>query len=64
MSLIGLLVLLIVIGLAVYFINTYIPLPAPFKQIILVVAVLVALILVLQAFGVLGSLNVRVPQIN
>ena len=64
MSIIGLFVLLIMIGIAVYVVNTYLPIAPPIKQIIVIVAVLIALLLVLQAFGILGSLNAPVPRVN
>lgn len=65
MSLITLLVILVVIGIVTWLVTTYIPMPASIKNIILVVAIIVCLFVVLNAFGVLSTLQgVRVPQVK
>jgi hypothetical protein len=63
MTLIQLVVVLIVIGVLLWAINTYIPMQAAIRKILNVVVVLVAILLVLGAFGVLDSLSgVRVRR--
>ncbi len=57
MSLVGLLIALVVIGVILYVLTTYLPMPAVIKNLIIGVGVIVALLLVLQAFGVIGSLG-------
>ena len=57
MSLISLLVVLIVVGVILWLINTYIPMDAKIKKILNVVVVIVVIIWLLQAFGVLGNLR-------
>jgi uncharacterized protein YhhL (DUF1145 family) len=52
---IGLIIAVIVVGLLVWFVNTYLPLPAPFKTLIWVLAVIGILVYALQAFGVFGG---------
>lgn len=52
MDLIQLLVLLIIIGMLMWFINTYIPLTQPIKTIINVVVVLIILLWLLRLFGI------------
>lgn len=52
MSLIGLLVVLVVIGVALALLNQ-IPMAPPIRNIITIVAVLVAILFVLECFGVL-----------
>ncbi len=66
MSLISLLVLIAVIGLIVWLLTTYVPMPAPFKTAIIVIAIVVVLLFVLGAFGLLDSLGaIRVgPRIG
>ena len=54
MSLIALIVTLAVVGLIVWLVVTYIPMPEPFKTVIVAVAVLVLLLWVLQQLGVVG----------
>jgi predicted membrane channel-forming protein YqfA (hemolysin III family) len=39
------------IGLVVYLITTFIPMPAPFKTIIYVIAVVILVLYLVQAFG-------------
>ena len=51
MDLIPLLFLIALIGVVTYLIITYIPMPAPFKTIITVVAVVSVLIVLWQVFG-------------
>jgi hypothetical protein len=58
MSLISLLVVLIVVGVILWLINTYIPMDAKIKKILNVIVVIVVIIWLLQAFGILGNLRI------
>lgn len=61
MSLINLVITLIVVGVLLWAVNTYIPMDTKIKKILNVIVVLVVVIWLLQAFGILGSLsNVRI----
>ncbi len=51
-SLVQILVVLVVVGVCWYLLDTYVPLPAPIKVVIRVVIVLVLCLWLLQAFGV------------
>jgi hypothetical protein len=51
MDLISLLVVLVVLGLVWYLVTTYVPMPAPVKTVITVIAVLILCIWLLQSFG-------------
>lgn len=57
MSLINLVIVLIVVGVLLWLVNTYIPMDRKIKNILNVVVVIVVVIWLLQAFGVLGSLS-------
>lgn len=57
MPLIQLVVVLVVIGVIMWLINTYIPMSASIKKILNVVVVVVVLLYVLSAFGVLGAVS-------
>jgi len=48
---ITILVYLVIAGVALYLLNTYVPMAAPFKTIINVVVVLILIIWLLNAFG-------------
>jgi len=60
MSLVVLLVLLVLLGLAMWLVNAHIPMATAIKQIVNVVAVLVAFLLVLYAFGLLDGSGIRI----
>ena len=55
MSLINLLVVLVVVGVILWLVNTYIPMDGKIKSILNVVVVIAVIIWLLQAFGVLGG---------
>jgi hypothetical protein len=61
MSLVSLVVVLIVVGVLLWLVNTYIPMDGKIKSILNAVVVIAVVIWLLQAFGLLGSLqNIRV----
>jgi hypothetical protein len=63
MSLINLVVVLIVVGVLLWLVNTYIPMDRKIKQILNIVVVIVVVIWLLQVFGVIGSLgNIRIGR--
>jgi len=57
MPLINVVVVLIVVGVLLWLVNTYIPMDGKIKQILNAVVVIAVVIWLLQAFGLLGSLN-------
>jgi hypothetical protein len=57
MSLISIVVALVVVGVILWLINTYIPMDGKIKQILNVVVIIIVAIWLLQVFGILGSLN-------
>ena len=57
MSLIGLILTLVIVGVLLWLLNNYVPMDAKIKTIINVVVVIVVVVWLLQAFGVLGSLR-------
>jgi hypothetical protein len=61
MSLIGVVLTLVVVGVLLWLLNNYVPMDAKIKRILNVVVVIVVIIWLLQAFGLLGSLqNIRI----
>ena len=54
MPLISLIIILAVVGFILYLITNYIPMSAPFKQVILVVVVIVLVLWLMQVFGIVG----------
>lgn len=57
MPLVTVIVTLIVVGVLLWLINTYLPMDGKIKSILNAVVVIVVIIWLLQAFGVLGSLG-------
>lgn len=62
---ISLIITLIVVGILLWLVNTYIPMDGKIKQILNAVVVIGVVIWLLSVFGVLGHLNdIRVPQVK
>lgn len=61
MSLMGVVLTLVVVGVLLWLLNNYIPMDGKIKRILNGVVVIVVVIWLLQAFGLLGSLqNIRI----
>ena len=57
MPLVQLVIALVVVGIALWLINNYIPMDATIKKILNVVVVIVVVLWLLNIFGVLGSMS-------
>ncbi|MCB9037865.1 MAG: hypothetical protein H6557_14715 [Lewinellaceae bacterium] len=55
MPLLNVLILLVVVGVILWLVNTYIPMDGKIKNILNVVVVIIVVIWLLQVFGILGS---------
>jgi hypothetical protein len=65
MPLINVVLTLIVVGVVLWLINTYIPMQATIKKILNVVVVIVVILWLLHGFGVLnGSGDVHMPVVR
>lgn len=65
MSLLGLVLTLIVIGVLLWLVNSYIPMDASIKKIINVVVIIAVVFWLLSATGVLNFAdNVKVPNVR
>jgi hypothetical protein len=63
MPLISLVVVLIVVGVLLWLVNTYIPMDGKIKSILNAVVVIAVVIWLLQVFGLIGSLgSIRVGK--
>jgi len=63
MSLINLVIVLVVVGVLLWAVNTYIPMDSKIKTILNIVVVIAVVLWLLSAFGVLGSLeNVHIGR--
>ena len=65
MPLINVVLTLIVVGVVLWLINTYIPMQATIKKILNVVVVIVVILWLLYGFGVLSSSgDIRLPKVS
>jgi hypothetical protein len=65
MSLISLVITLVVVGVLLWLINTYLPMDGKIKKIINVVVVICVVFWLLSVFGVIGqSGTIRVPTLR
>jgi hypothetical protein len=65
MSLLGLVITLIVVGILMWMVNTYIPLDGNIKKIINIVVVIAVILWLLSVFGVFSSISdVHVPRLR
>ena len=65
MSLVSLVVTLIVVGVLLWLVNTYIPMDGKIKQILNAVVVICVVIWLLYAFGIIGRAGeIRVPRVQ
>lgn len=63
--LVNIVVVLVVVGLLLWLINTYVPMAASIKSLLNIVVFVVVLVWVLRIFGVLGNIpGVHIPSLN
>ncbi len=61
---IELIVTLAIVGLIVWAVVTYIPMPVAFRNAIIIVAVVCVVVFVLRAFGLWGGSDIPVPNLR
>ena len=65
MPLVNIVVVLVVAGLLMWLINTYIPMAAGIKSLLNIVVFVVVLVWLLQVFGVIGPIaGLRMPKMR
>jgi hypothetical protein len=65
MTLVNIAVILVVVGLVMWLINTYIPMAGAIKSLLNIVVFVVLLIWVLQTFGMIGSIRgLKMPALT
>ena len=57
MSLVGLVLVLVVVGVALWLINSYIPMQSTIKKILNAVVIIVVILWILRAFGLLDNIQ-------
>jgi hypothetical protein len=65
MTLVNIAIVLVVVGIVLWLINTYIPMAGGMKSLLNVVAFVVVLVWLLQGFGVIGAIpGVHMPALR
>ena len=65
MTLVDIVVILVVVGLVMWLINTYIPMAGAIKSLLNIVVFVVLLIWILQVFGLIGAIpGLRIPPLR
>ncbi|MGB6090109.1 MAG: Thivi_2564 family membrane protein [Candidatus Binataceae bacterium] len=65
MTLVSIVVVLVVIGLIMWLINTYIPMAAGIKSLLNIVVFIVVVVWLLQGFGLIGNIpGVHMPPLR
>lgn len=65
MNLVSIIVVLVVVGLVMWLINTYIPMAAGIKSLLNIVVFIVVLVWLLQGFGLIGNIpGVHFPALR
>ena len=65
MTLVNIVVILVVVGLVMWLINTYIPMAGAIKSLLNIVVFVVVLIWVLQTFGLIGAIpGFKIPALT
>ena len=65
MTLVNIVVILVVVGLVMWLINTYIPMAGAIKSLLNIVVFVVLLIWILQVFGLIGAIpGLKMPRLN
>jgi hypothetical protein len=64
-TLIDIVIVLVVVGLVLWLINTYIPMAGGIKSLLNIIVFVVVLIWVLQIFGLIGPIRgIRIPPLR
>jgi len=64
MGILEFLTIAVVLGLLVYLVNTYLPIPPQIKTIILIAVILVLVVILLRAMGLLGGVDYQIPRVR
>jgi uncharacterized protein YhhL (DUF1145 family) len=64
MTLVDVVLVLILVGLFLWLVNTYIPMAGGIKSLLNIVVFVVVLVWVLQVFGLVGAIPIRVPPLR
>lgn len=58
MSILTIIIVIVLVGLLLWFVETYVPMAPPVKRILEGVVILILILWLLQSFGILGSIGI------
>ena len=64
MGLLEFIIIAVVIGLVVWAVNTFLPIPQQIKTVILVAAIIVIVVILLRALGIFGGADIQIPRVR
>jgi hypothetical protein len=64
MGILEFIVIAVVLGLVVWLVNTYLPIPPQIKTVILVAVVILLIVILLRAMGILGGVDYQIPRVR
>ena len=64
MGIIEFVLLALFLGIVVWLINTYAPIPQQIKTIILVAVIVVLIVVFLRAMGIFGGADMQIPRVR
>jgi hypothetical protein len=64
MSIVSILITIIVVGVLLWLVNTYIPMDGKIKKILNIVVVIIVVLWLLSTFGILGTHSLHLRSMN
>ena len=64
MGILEFIILCVVLGLVVWLVNTYLPIPQAIKTVILVAVIVLLVVVLLRAMGIFSGADVQIPRIR
>ena len=64
MGILEFIILCVVLGLVVWLVNTYLPIPQAIKTVILVAVIILLVVVLLRAMGIFSGADVQIPRVR
>ena len=64
MNIIGVILVLVIIGVILWLVTTYIPMAPPIRTVINIVVVILVIVWLLNVFGLLGLIPMGLPRVR
>jgi hypothetical protein len=64
MGILEFILICVVLGLVVWLVNTYLPIPQQIKTVILIAVIIVIVVILLRAMGIFGGADYQIPRVR